>query len=300
LAQGLGARSWRKIFSWRKVFSWRKFFSRRKVYFLARFLWRAFFWRAGVAMKIDSDNWRISHIAPSSARQPAISKVRRRKIRARTIRSSLAWGLAIPLLGFLLTPPSQAQSMKGAFTYSSAHNCVSSGKLSPEICGNAEANAAAEFEEKAPRFATRGACEQAHASASCSIGFRGADGWAGRKNAVYFTLRQQGFLVTVKSEHDVVTVPLATGLTFSPRSALRRDASIKPQASRNQPATIPPRAGGRPAGKGAFGVSTPEGAKSPLPPPPPVDPNFDCAALLEPSAKGDPNTGCALAPNRRR
>lgn len=203
------------------------------------------------------------------------------------------------LLPALIMPPAFSPALadvsKGSFTYSSARNCVSSGRLPAEICGFAEKNAAAEFEEKAPRFPQRGVCEQAYGVGGCSLGFRGADGWAGKKNAVYFSPRQQGLRITVKSEREATVVPLATGLNFSARSALRKDASINPRMTRER--TSADLHGGSPAA--SFGVSAPDGPIGPLPPPPPVDPNFDCAAFLEPTDKGDPNTGCAVVRSRR-
>lgn len=186
--------------------------------------------------------------------------------------------------------PARADPARGAFTYANARACASAGRLSAEICDNAEKNAAAEFEEKAPRFPTRQACETAR-HGPCAVGFSGAGGWTGHKADVYFTPRQQGFRVTVKSEREATTAPLASGLSFSPRTALRRDIAISAQAPRYWSGAA---AGTR------FGVATPDGAKGDAPPPPPVDPNFDCAAYLEPSAKGDTSAGCAPAPARKR
>lgn len=184
---------------------------------------------------------------------------------------------------------------RGATIYFSAQNCVSAGRLPAEICNFADANSAAEFEEKAPRFLSRDACERIHRA--CSLGFRGADGWSGRKNAIFFTPRRQGFRITVKSDRDVTVVPTNSGFVFSPRSALRRDASINPRAGRESPRAGAP---GGTAQTAPFGVPTADGIKGPLPPRPPADPNFDCASVLEPDDKGDPRTGCVLAPPGRR
>ena len=211
-------------------------------------------------------------------------------------RRNLQISLAIVAVVFPLAwTDAGADTARGAFSFSSASNCAASGKLPAELCATAEANAAAEFEEKAPRFPSRALCERIFGG--CALGFRGADGWAGKKNAVYFSPRQNGFRITVKSDHDTTVVPLGQGLNFSPRSALRRDASINPRAGRAQTGAGFSAGAGQPGG---FGVPTAEGGGGPLPPRPPVDPNFDCAAVLEPSDKGDASTGCVLAPANRR
>jgi hypothetical protein len=209
--------------------------------------------------------------------------------------TSVTTGSVLALHCWALSPVglARAEPARGAFSYTSARACVSAGKLNAELCDHAEKNAAAEFEEKAPRFPTRQACETAR-HGPCAVGFSGAGGWTGRKTDVYFTPRQQGFRVTVKSERDATTTPVASGLSFSPRTALRRDVAISPQAHRYWSG-----AAAAPAAGTSFGLATPEGAKGDVPPPPPVDPNFDCAAYLEPSAKGDPSTGCAPAPARK-
>lgn len=205
------------------------------------------------------------------------------------------WRMAIAMAASLGAFPVDADMTRGATSYFSAQNCVSAGKLPAEVCNFADMNSAAEFDEKAPRFPSRDICERSYGS--CSLGFRGADGWAGRKNAIFFSPRRQGFRITVKSEHDVTVVPTNAGINFSPRSALRRDASINPRSAREQTGAVAPAGGGQ---SGAFGVPTAEGIRGPLPPRPSVDPNFDCAAVLEPTDKGDPSTGCVLAPPNRR
>jgi hypothetical protein len=192
--------------------------------------------------------------------------------------------------------PSFADMAKGSYTFSSSNNCASSGKMPTDICGFAHANAEAEFEEKAPRYPTRSLCEQVFGAGACSLGFRGADGWAGKKKAIYFSPRQQGFRMTINSDHGITVVPLgAPGLHFSRRSALHQDASINPRALREQATPQ----GGQ-TNNAVFGAAIPEGAGGPLPPRPPIDPNFDCSAYLEPDDKGDPRTGCVLAPPNRR
>jgi hypothetical protein len=193
-------------------------------------------------------------------------------------------------LSIAVAPPSRpfaAEFARGNFIFSSARNCASSGKLSAELCALAERNAAAEFEEKAPRFPHRDLCEKAFGAGACSLGFRGADGGAGKKSGVYFFPKQQGFRITVRSERDAVVAPLGAGLQFASRSALRRDASINPRAPRTATSA------------GASGVPFSEAPVGPTPPPPSVDADFECAAYLEPTDKGDPRTACAPIHTRR-
>ena len=184
-----------------------------------------------------------------------------------------------------------AVAPSGAYDYASAGRCAAAGKLPADLCANAEANAAAEFSEKALRFPDRVSCERAF-SANCELGFEGADGWRGKRGAVYFTLRQEGFRIVVRSAQDMVVTPIARGLNFFPRSILRRDTHIARAARqpRDSFAAVP----------GPVGDSLPAGVRGPLPPPAPVDPNFDCDSYLEPSARGDPNPRCYPAPGARR
>jgi hypothetical protein len=206
-----------------------------------------------------------------------------------------AAAVAIPILCPIWSEAS-AQYLRGpsSAVYLNAQACVSRGGRSPQLCGYAEKNAAAEFEEKAPRFATRAACESA-LRRPCAIGFSHAAAWSSRQHSIYFTPRQDGFRIIEASGRDPAVTPVSGSLAFQPRPATRLDVSISPQASRYwnwadrtaQPA-------------GEFGVSSPDGPRGEIPPPPPVDPNFDCAAVLEPSARASAATACALAPVHRR
>lgn len=157
---------------------------------------------------------------------------------------------------------------RGAYFFSSESECAASGKVPAQICARSADNAAAEYSEKAPRFPTREACERAFPT-RCSIGFHGAEGYAGRKSGIYFFPRQKGFRILVKSDHSASVMPTGVPLSFSSRSALQRDTGIKPHGNRevrvNQREPV-------------------------VPPPPPLDPNFDCASVLE--SGSDPRTGC--------
>ena len=201
-------------------------------------------------------------------------------------------------LSLLATTGLAAQASPAQYSYGAEQNCILSGKLKPEQCANAAANAQAEFEEKAPRFPSREACERIFVPAGCSVGFKGAEGWAGKKSAIYFSPRQAGFRVMVSSPSDMTVTPFASGprINFSSRSILRKDTRINPQVAhdargswRLQPS----------AAAGTFDVAMPSAAGDGKPPAPPVDPNFDCASVLEPSARDHAETGCYLAPARR-
>ena len=182
----------------------------------------------------------------------------------------------------------------GGAVYLNAAACVSRGGRSKEFCAYAEKNAAAEFEEKAPRFDNRAACEAA-LHGPCAIGFSHSGDWTDRRHGVYFTPRQDGFRIVETYGRDPAVIPVAGSLSFQSRSATRLDVSISPQASKywdwgSRAANSPPETG----------VSSPDGPKGEIPPPPPVDPNFDCAAVLEPSARASAATACAPAPPRKR
>lgn len=202
------------------------------------------------------------------------------------------WIIAIGLIS--AGAPATADPQHGVYTYGSAQACIADGKAPKEVCSYAAMNAAAEFEEKAPHFSSRAACEQAYRRNGCAISFRQGAIGAGARRAISFTLRQEGFRLVVRSEHDISTLPISPGLVFSTRTALRQAASIDPRAA----GQAAPRFGSPPGV--AFGVPEATGAKGPLPPPVPFDPNFDCSKYVEPSSKGDVESACAPVPNWRR
>lgn len=181
-----------------------------------------------------------------------------------------------------------------ALSYSTEQNCVAANKLGAERCAHAAANAQAEFTEKAPRFPSRDACEKAFGRGACSIGFSGAGVSAGNKAGIYLTPRQAGFRV---DSRNLTVAPFVAGheLAFAPRTILRRDMRVDPQKARL--AAEAWRAGGAGAN---FGLADPSAGGAHRPPPRlPVDPNFNCAAFLEPGATDAKEPGCYPAPARR-
>ena len=195
-----------------------------------------------------------------------------------------------------------AEARRGAYTYSSAQQCIADSKMASEICVNAEANARAEFDEKAPRFPSRDACERMFGRGKCSLGFGGVNGGRARTSRVHFVPRLASFIIKVQSDRDIAVTPVITGLTVSARTALRRDTHINPEISNQaRQATRPVPASAPVSGDTQkFGMQQPEGHAGPLPPRPSFDPNFDCAALLEPGANGAVDTGCYSATKRAR
>ncbi|MDE2579136.1 MAG: DUF1190 domain-containing protein [Hyphomicrobiales bacterium] len=216
----------------------------------------------------------------------------------------LTIGLCVLGAGAALAGPTRSD-----FTYGSASACAAAGRVPADLCANAAANAAAEFDEKTPQFSTRAECEHAF-RAGCQIGFSGAAGWRGKKAGLYFTPRQQGFRITRKSERDIAVAPIVAGLTFSARSILHRDTHVDARVQKDAreawrardtapvgalaPREEPPAA----IIAGARNPSREKAPDLPAPPKPALEKNFDCAALLEPSLAGDPSTACAPAPRR--
>jgi len=191
---------------------------------------------------------------------------------------------------------------QGLYSFGVERSCVASGKFNGEQCANAAANAQAEFDEKAPHFSTREECERVFGSAGCSVGFSGADGWAGKKSGVHFTPRQAGFRILASSEREMIVVPYVAGtvIRFLPRTILKKDTRIDPETARRAQDDWRMRTSAGASGAGSTGLDTLSSAADheALPPRPPADPNFNCVALLEAGSK--PETSCSLAPPRRR
>ena len=210
---------------------------------------------------------------------------------------SIALFFLVPALFFV--DAEAGEIAHGQLSFGDERSCSSSGKLGGELCANAAANARSEFDEKAPRFPTREACERNFGGGSCSLGFFGADGWAGKKSAVYFSPRQAGFRILVSPKLGMIVVPKVAGkiIGFSPRTVLRKDAHIDLKTARQAWRFDAPSSKAPGQGVVGLGSPSPSGNHGALPPPPPVDPNFDCAAVLE--AGSDATTGCYLAPRPR-
>ena len=192
-----------------------------------------------------------------------------------TVSIALAAGVAV------------SQANAAEYVFGSARSCVEAGKLTAELCANAEANSAAEFDEKVVRFDSRSACEQAFPRER-ELGFQHVAGGPASKSGAYFTPRQEGFRVIARSSQDMTATPISAGLRFTPRSILRRDTHVDPDIVRQSGRAIA--AGSRP--NGGFGFAEPNGIGGAPPPSPPLNSNFDCASYLEPGAASDGEVHC--------
>ena len=100
----------------------------------------------------------------------------------------------------------------------------------------------------------------------------------------------------MSSDRNMIVIPFVTGrvIGFSKRTILRKDTHIDPKILRRALEAWRDREQGRER----LDRPSPANDHDPLPPPPPLDPNFDCAAVLEAGA-ANPETGCYPAPSRR-
>jgi len=84
-----------------------------------------------------------------------------------------------------LASPGDLAAQGAGNTYVRRDECIAGGLLSAEQCEFAYRNARAEFEQRAPRYATRAACERAHKR--CGAQIVSAGGWEsfGKGGATY-------------------------------------------------------------------------------------------------------------------
>lgn len=202
--------------------------------------------------------------------------------------------LSLIMYGLFATSSAFADSLpRGSYYYASISRCLSDKKLDPKICRQAAANAEAEFDEKMPAFPKRESCEALYGRGRCSITFQSGLGGRRGRSGVAFGARQDGFRITVRSDHDAFVVPVGpqSVMSFTSRTILRpvtsRSAKIKVQVQQMLAAR---NSGG--GGAPAAGVAIPGAPSGPLPPPPVFDPNFNCSALVDAKPGEDPRTLC--------
>jgi uncharacterized protein YgiB involved in biofilm formation len=108
-------------------------------------------------------------------------------IPAASLLAGLRAATLAPALFFAIPADLAAQgpgAAQGA-VYERRDECVEAGRLTPQQCEFAYRNARAEFEQSAPRFATRALCERAHKR--CGAQMIAAGGWDsfGKGGATY-------------------------------------------------------------------------------------------------------------------
>jgi uncharacterized protein YgiB involved in biofilm formation len=130
--------------------------------------------------------------------------------------------------GFALTPADLAAQVAGQ-TYVRRDECIEAGKLSAEQCENAYRNARAEFEQKAPRYASRSACERAHKRCGAQVSTTGGwDALARGGGGQSYVPRFVGIRVTGEGASSK-TLPIIEGsarIAFSARQVAALDDKV--------------------------------------------------------------------------
>ena len=183
---------------------------------------------------------------------------------------------------------------RGSYTYFSADQCARAGKFAASICRNAQINARAEFEEKAPAFVSRKTCETKYGRGRCSIVSAAAGVCPGAGRGLCFMPRQRGFRISVRYGGKAFVVPLGPRgpIAFSRRSALRPMASRSRKVRARVRQAMQPVRGSRPW------VAAPRQGPQPAVARRAIDRNFNCSLVVEIRPGEDPNSFCY--PARRR
>jgi uncharacterized protein YgiB involved in biofilm formation len=135
---------------------------------------------------------------------------------------------ALAVAGFALAPADLA-AQAGGETYVRRDECIEAGKLSPEQCENAYRNARAEFEQKAPRYASRAACERAHKRCGAQVSTTGGwDALARGGGGATYVPRFVGIRVTGEgaSARALPVVEGGGGIKFSQRAVATLDDKV--------------------------------------------------------------------------
>lgn len=103
------------------------------------------------------------------------------------------------VLSVAVAAPGDLAAQTGGQVYERRDECVAGGRLTAEQCDFAYRNARAEYEQKAPRYGSRGQCERAHKRCAAQVVSSG--GWEsfGRGGASYVP-RFVGVRVTGEGE----------------------------------------------------------------------------------------------------
>lgn len=102
---------------------------------------------------------------------------------ASTLAATLRVAALLPALS-LATPSDLAAQATGK-VYERRDECIEAGKLTAAQCDFAYRNARAEFEEKAPRYASRALCERSHKRCGAQVTSTGGWDSFGRGGATY-------------------------------------------------------------------------------------------------------------------
>jgi hypothetical protein len=130
-------------------------------------------------------------------------------------------------LGVLVVPGAAVAQSSRVLTYATPYTCSAGGVLTAEECQRAFRNAAAEFDEKAPRFAKRGECEAFFQR--CMVGLAGS---GGDRRGVYFLPQMRAVRIAITPRDKTVT-PLPQvdhpAVTFAARTLLRAEDKLSSQ-----------------------------------------------------------------------
>jgi hypothetical protein len=132
---------------------------------------------------------------------------------------------AIALSSLALFAPS-VQAKPRSAVYVTSRACETDGLLSAEQCRNAFANAEAEFNDRAPIFADKEACERQFPR--CAISFAEPP----NPKALRYSPAMKGVQVTVDADRDRTVVPVLegshSGVNFNRRTVVSRQDSRIP------------------------------------------------------------------------
>lgn len=93
--------------------------------------------------------------------------------------------VAALLPAFSLATPSDLAAQASGTVYERRDECIEAGKLTAAQCDFAYRNARAEFEQKAPRYASRALCERSHKRCGAQVTSTGGWDSFGRGGATY-------------------------------------------------------------------------------------------------------------------
>jgi len=145
----------------------------------------------------------------------------------------LARAAAVAVAGLTFAPADLAAQAVGQ-TYVRRDDCIEAGKLSAEQCENAYRNARAEFEQRAPRYASRSACERAHKRCGAQMSTTGGwDALARGAGAAAYVPRFVGIRVTGEgaSGRALPVIEGAARVAFSARQVAALDDKVAARRS---------------------------------------------------------------------